>query len=345
MPKAPPQDLMAGWLLSGSNPVDCRVGTSSDVCFRDKPSMELISTASCDDGFSTIMTRVSAESYRGKRVRFSAFVRTDAVKQWAGLWMRIDAGSEMLRFDNMMGRGISGNTDWTEYQVVLDVPLESTDICYGLLLCGAGSAWLADCELDSVDTAQCKATDVYRSCGVRFQTDTPTNLDFSQGLYEPSNDECLSGAPKGWFTQSSKRLNFEMKIDGNVANISSLNPGNYNSDWFALFQSLSASSYLNERIRLSGKIKCSDVEGHAVLWFRTDAGHKLTVTHDYMEGRAPTGTCDWAEYDCVIDVPCDCDNIYFGGLLEGNGSAWFKDFMLEVVPAEIPTTGASGSLN
>src|SRR5215471_16702910 len=53
--------------------------------------------------------------------RISAMVRT-ADAQWAGLWMRVDKGPNMVAFDNMQNRSIKGTSGWQEYEVVLDVP-------------------------------------------------------------------------------------------------------------------------------------------------------------------------------------------------------------------------------
>jgi len=41
-------------------------------------------------GFGTLMQDFRADHYQGKRVRFSAFVKTEAAQDWAGLWMRVD---------------------------------------------------------------------------------------------------------------------------------------------------------------------------------------------------------------------------------------------------------------
>lgn len=76
-----------------------------------------------------------ADSYRGKRMSFSAVVKSADVENWAGLWMRIDGPFERsLGFDNMQNRSIKGTTNWQKYGVVLDVPMESINIAFGILL-------------------------------------------------------------------------------------------------------------------------------------------------------------------------------------------------------------------
>src|SRR5450631_487339 len=43
-------------------------------------------------GFGTLMQDFRADHYQGKRVRFSAFVKTEAAQDWAGQWKRVDKG-------------------------------------------------------------------------------------------------------------------------------------------------------------------------------------------------------------------------------------------------------------
>ena len=103
------------------------------------------------DGFGTLMKTVQSDSYKGKTVKMSGFVKTEKVKSWAGLWMRVDFyTAQVLAFDNMQNRGIKGTTDWTKYEVVLFVPQEATSISYGVLLDGTGQIWFKDVSLELV---------------------------------------------------------------------------------------------------------------------------------------------------------------------------------------------------
>ena len=78
------------------------------------------------DGFGTLMRQCVPDKYLGKRIKMTAFVKTENVKNWAGLWLRVDqAGSNQpLSFDNMSDRPIKGSTNWTEYEIILDVPIQ-----------------------------------------------------------------------------------------------------------------------------------------------------------------------------------------------------------------------------
>ena len=107
------------------------------------------------NAFGTLTQGISAEAYRGQRVRYTGYVRTEKVEgRGVGLWLRVDGPPEgkPLAFDNMQTsrRAITGTTDWKEYEIVLDVPKEATAIYFGMLLTGKGTAWVDDLKLEAV---------------------------------------------------------------------------------------------------------------------------------------------------------------------------------------------------
>ena len=102
------------------------------------------------------MQTIRADDFRGQRIRLSGWVKSDHAGG-ASLWMRIDGfragrqtGSAMLDFDNMSGRGMSGTKDWKFQVVVLEVPTEAATVNFGLILEGAGQAWVDDMKLEAV---------------------------------------------------------------------------------------------------------------------------------------------------------------------------------------------------
>lgn len=102
-------------------------------------------------GFGTLMANVKPDKYIGKRLKLSAFVKTEEIKDWAGLWMRVDGESDTtLAFDNMENRPIKGTNDWKNYYVVLNVTESALNIAYGILLVGNGKAWIGDLNLEVV---------------------------------------------------------------------------------------------------------------------------------------------------------------------------------------------------
>ena len=66
--------------------------------------------------------------------------------------MRVDCTDKntSLAFDNMSNRAIGGTSDWTKYEIVLDVSKEAIGIAYGFLISGTGNAWFSDLKLEVV---------------------------------------------------------------------------------------------------------------------------------------------------------------------------------------------------
>lgn len=106
-----------------------------------------------EDAAGILLQGLRADAWRGRRLRLSGWLRSRdiAASGFGGLWMRIDGpGQALLGFDNMADRGVRGTTDWQQYQVVLDVPLNAAGIALGALLQGRGTLWADDLKLEAV---------------------------------------------------------------------------------------------------------------------------------------------------------------------------------------------------
>ncbi len=81
------------------------------------------------------------DNYSGKRITLTGYIKTENVTDgYAGLWMRIDPS---IAFDNMNENGVKGTTDWTKYEITLEMNPEKTkQIVIGGLLVGKGKMWL-----------------------------------------------------------------------------------------------------------------------------------------------------------------------------------------------------------
>jgi hypothetical protein len=111
------------------------------------------------------------EEYLGKRLKLSAYIKSEDVKDWAGMWMRVDGEKgKTLSFDNMQTRPIEGSTAWKQYQIILDVPKESINLSYGVLLSGTGKVWMDSFEFEVVTN-----------------TSTTTGNEAKKNLKKPTN--------------------------------------------------------------------------------------------------------------------------------------------------------------
>ncbi|AIQ38928.1 AraC family transcriptional regulator [Paenibacillus sp. FSL R7-0297] len=171
------EQALKGWTVTGLNGEDYEVTVDKSEVHMGKASARLQSIKARENGFVTLMQIFSAEAYLGKRLKLSAFVKPQHINGWAGLWMRIDAeNGEMLKFDNMQSRPIKGSEDWNQYNVILDIPKESSAIAFGILLSGAGKVWVDQFRFEVVD-AKVPTTDE----GVEDSLPPePVNLDFEE---------------------------------------------------------------------------------------------------------------------------------------------------------------------
>jgi hypothetical protein len=160
-----------GWHLAGSKPAEYETGVDTDQAYLGHGSAFLKSKRPSVDGFGTLMQSITAEQYRGNSVRLSGLVKSEEVTGSAGLWMRVDKGTEVLNFDNMHKRPIKGTTGWQRYYVVLNVPKDATRISFGILLQGPGQVWLNSAKFE-IDAAATGATE-------EALPDKPVNLEFN----------------------------------------------------------------------------------------------------------------------------------------------------------------------
>ncbi len=141
--------LPDGWAVGGQG-YEIRL----DEAERKSGEVSLRSSKSGDErGFAVATSAIPVGLARGKTVRLSGAIKTDGVEEgYAGLWLRVDGpGGSMLGFDNMAvrtegdatvedDRGVKGTADWKRYAIEVKVPPESTNINFGCLHTGDGTA-------------------------------------------------------------------------------------------------------------------------------------------------------------------------------------------------------------
>ncbi|EIT86055.1 AraC family transcriptional regulator [Fictibacillus macauensis ZFHKF-1] len=146
------EQLLTGWILSGSHPSYYEVGIDRYVFHQGKASGTLKSIeASSPTQFATMMQQFKANRYQMKRMKLSGFLKTERVEGECGFWMRIDGPNGVVQqFDNMAGRTLSGTTEWTHCHIVLDVLEDSEVIAFGILLSGSGQVWMDSLTFEEV---------------------------------------------------------------------------------------------------------------------------------------------------------------------------------------------------
>ena len=102
-------------------------------------------------GSAMLAQSVRADSYRGKRVRLTGYLKTIGVNEGtAVLFMRVDGDGVVQTSDFMQNRPLMLTTDWAKQEIVLDIPRSAVGFTYGFMLGGSGQAWLDDVQIEVV---------------------------------------------------------------------------------------------------------------------------------------------------------------------------------------------------
>jgi C-terminal processing protease CtpA/Prc len=84
-------------------------------------------------------------TFGGSTVKLTGYIKTENVTDgYAGLWLRIDPTNQL---DNMSGRGVTGTTDWTKYEIEMEFDNQATHFVVGGILPGKGKMWLDNLEV------------------------------------------------------------------------------------------------------------------------------------------------------------------------------------------------------
>jgi len=137
-------DTPRGWVNYGSG--NYLIAVDSAIVQHGKYSVTL-EFAGETSNFKAWALNFPAD-FEGKNIKLTGYIKAaDVTDGYAGLWMRVDPS---VAFDNMNDRGITGTTDWKQYEINLSLKSSATNIVVGGMLVGKGKMWLDNLEI-SVD--------------------------------------------------------------------------------------------------------------------------------------------------------------------------------------------------
>lgn len=144
--------LPDGWIKAGSDPAHYEMGVDGGTVMEGSVAAYIESLEGDAKGFGTLMQSCSAAEFKGSKVKFTGYLKTENVSAWAGLWLRVDGreGGKPLSFDNMQDRALKGTADWTYCEIILEVPENSHTLNFGALLVGNGKIWFDALKFEKV---------------------------------------------------------------------------------------------------------------------------------------------------------------------------------------------------
>lgn len=316
--------------------------------YQGNASVKLASTVNTPEGFSHFSQVIDPAIYRGKRIAISAYLKSQNVAEFSGIWARIDSDKDRaIQFDNMSNRPVLGDTAWRMYTIVLDVPQNASSLSFGMLLKGVGTLW-ADQFAINIVSDEVQSTDLY--AGKRNEADykesrkelqqyneiigradpivlaNPSNLDFNTELTHIDGAWQIAAPLVG-------KVNVGLDHTQLYRDKPSLKYHVTDPDLYlgTLYQKIDAGNYTGKVIRLSSIFKTEKITSRAGIWVRIEDANGKVIGFDNMDNQPLSGDQPWRRYAVILDVPEKAQTIAFGGLVIGTGTMWFDSFKLESI--------------
>jgi erythromycin esterase-like protein len=100
--------------------------------------------------------------------------------------------------------------------------------------------------------------------------------------------------------------------------------GQVTHGWTSMTGSFPADAAKGKKLTFSVWIKTQGVDGWAGGWWRCDTPAGVNGFNN-MQEKDIKGDTDWTRHEFSLDVPADTNNVNFGFILSGGGTAWFDD--------------------
>ncbi len=144
------------------------------------------------------------------------------------------------------------------------------------------------------------------------------------------------GDPEGWQTVQHAGVRsylFSLDTDNPHSGARSLRLENVGQEPFgAVAQNVDARTYGGKTVRLSAWLRTRDArDDGAGLTLRALRGGNIAA-YNFMFDAPVKGTTGWTRYTITLPVPVGTTRLELGAMLRGNGSLWFDDVELELVP-------------
>jgi hypothetical protein len=148
--------IPSGWVLQGAGADNYRVSLES--ASNGGKCATIQSVGSAKNASCSLDQIISADAYIGRRIKVSAYIKAENVTGSAGLAVHVDGYGHALSYSDMWNHRIHGNSYWTKYEAVVDVPKESRTIQFGVQLEDGGKVSVDNVTIEVV-AANTRVTD------------------------------------------------------------------------------------------------------------------------------------------------------------------------------------------
>ena len=146
--------LPAAWFVPAlPNDADNWAQLRASGCFDSKGSCAVVmAPANAPVHVSNLMQSFSARAYRGRTVRFRAWIRVEgsAPDDHAQMWLSVDRSNDQKGFfDNMSDRPIRSSS-WVSSEIQTRIDDDATFIKFGVMSVGRGRVWVDDVSFETI---------------------------------------------------------------------------------------------------------------------------------------------------------------------------------------------------
>ncbi|GHB34162.1 hypothetical protein GCM10008106_14250 [Mongoliitalea lutea] len=134
----------------------------------------------------------------------------------------------------------------------------------------------------------------------------------------------------GWSTWGDKKVeidstfSYEGKYSGKISSISD------KESFGGIVYKIPIKGIIGDSVRLEGKIRFENIsEGFVSLILRVEDNGN-TIYFENLQDLNLNGTKDWSTYRITLPLGFGKDNLTIAGIIQGKGTAWFDDFMVEI---------------
>jgi RNA polymerase sigma factor (sigma-70 family) len=145
-------DGVRGWWLMGVPKEACTYQIDQNATQSGKRSLTIINQSTQQVSMIFLYHEgFLADNYLGKRLRLSADVKTEDVKD-VRVGADLSSSKEALPLRQYTTPPIRGTTGWTRYNIIFDVSSDISFIKFSMRMMGKGKVWLAAANFEVVDS-------------------------------------------------------------------------------------------------------------------------------------------------------------------------------------------------
>ncbi|MEM7306123.1 MAG: erythromycin esterase family protein [Planctomycetota bacterium] len=262
---------------------------------------EMMNARPKSQGWAPATASLDPALVAGQTIAFTGQLRSDDAT-YVALWFRADSHGKSVAFLNTQAQHRDAE-GWVRHEIELDIPDDIDNVNFGLIHSGGGTAWFDDLELL-----------------VDGEAVEPDGFDFAMETAE-HGFPLMSREYKG-------RLDTAVAAEGKASfRIDSVANQGSSDDWTPATASLAPELIAGHSIVFAGKLRTEGAR-YASLWFRADLDGQSVAFMNTQPQHEDGGK--WIDHRVELDIPDDIDNVNFGLIHSGGGSAWFDDLSLTV---------------